>query len=102
MKFLIGSVPYSVQITAGRLIVDDLSANSMTHDGSVLLCGMLPPDRRLWPLVDQLRRLHESHYGSLRGPAVATFTIDTMRQMAAQGGEAALAGLTAVGRKDAA
>lgn len=86
-----------VEGEAGGGEVDDLPADSMTHDGSVLLCGTLPPDRRLWPLVDQLRRLHESHYGSLGGPAVATFTIDTMRQLAAQGGEAALARLKSRG-----
>lgn len=90
MRFRIGPWVHRVRICAGQLIVDGAPADAQTHDGVILLCGLLAPRRRIGPLLDQLRQIHEKHYGPLVGAALPTFIADVMRQLRAQGDEPAL------------
>lgn len=94
MRFRIGPWVYRVRVCEGSLAVDGRRVDGMAHGGEILLCGLIPGRDRLRPLLDQLRRLHELHYGALSGEGVGTFAADVMRQLRAQGDEPALMRLT--------
>lgn len=97
MKFRVGPWLYRVRICPGPLIAEGAPADAMTHERTILLCGTLNPRHRLKPLLDQLRRIHETHYGYLQGDGVTTFTADVLRQLRAQGDEPTLMRLTPEG-----
>lgn len=92
MKFRIGPFTYPVRITPGPIRDEGGDISAVTHSFTILIAGDIPQNERLEALIDQLWRIHQQHYGLAAQPsAVATFTIDTMRQLRAQGGEATLA-----------
>lgn len=82
--------PYAVRACAGPLLEDGVEVAAITHRGEVLLSGVLTPDERVEALIDQLRRLWEKHHGPLTLEGLPSFVVDLMRQLNAQGGEAAL------------
>lgn len=97
MRFRVGPWLYRVRVCPGPLFHDGVAADATTHERVILLCGLLNPQHRLQPLLDQLRRIHETHYGALHGKAVTTFTADVLRQLRSQGDEPALMRLSAEG-----
>lgn len=101
MRFRIGPSTYRVRICRGQLIEEGEPVDAITHDGVILVCGLLNVRRRLKPLIDQLRRVQELEYGALRGEAIASFAADVFKQLNAQGGELALARLTSAYTIDA-
>jgi hypothetical protein len=87
MRFRVGPRVYRVSVCVGALLEDGEPVDAITHDRTILICGLLDPRDRIGALLDQLRRAHEHHYGPLGGVAVASFTTDVMRQLRAQGDE---------------
>lgn len=94
MRFRIGPSTYRVRICPGQLVWEDEPVDAVTHNGVILICGLLNARRRLQPLLEQLRHMHALHYGALHDEAIASWAADMFKQLAAHGGELALSRLT--------
>ena len=90
MKFNLHPWIYRVRICPGPLAQDGAPVAATAHGREILLCGTLKPHERTEVLIDQLRRLREMHHGAMPAEGIASFVADVMRQLLAQGGEAAL------------
>lgn len=91
MKFQIGDLALTVDICPGGLREDGRDIDAITHDGVVLISGLLSPNKRIRVLVDQLWQMTVCLYGCPPSSiAVSTFTLDFMRQLRQQGGKRAI------------
>ena len=98
MQFKVTSWTVPVKITEGRLFDSQGGEQAglfVNEESTIYISGAIPPRRRLHVLLHELRHAWEEFLGlPVGGEAekdnVASFTADVMRQLKAQGGEAAL------------